>query len=100
MASKRFRNSRDLARSASMAACEKSEIWSFQRLSPRMEANSGDVERLYSHCSASSLFRASRRACRSALGAAPAVAAIRKTAINKDLARIEGPLSWFPLYGG
>src|SRR6185295_8162516 len=102
MASKRRRKSRDLARSASMAAWETSETWSFQRLSPRMEANSGACERVYSHCSVSRAFRASRRACRSSFGASAAQAAAEtksSSVIRNSFGRMEEALlSWPPLY--
>src|SRR4051812_21202229 len=92
MAWKRLRKSAVLARSASMAAWEKSEIWSFQRLSPRMEANSGALERVYSHCSASSLLSAPRRAWRSdeGAGAAQRGTAATSKAASRSFIRIEG----------
>src|SRR3954451_18721798 len=72
-----------------MAACEKSESWSFHRLSPRMEANSGEWERLYSHCSARSLLRVSRRAWRSAGDAAQTGTVASKSAASRNFNRIE-----------
>src|SRR5439155_4231894 len=65
---------------ASISACEKSVHLSFHRLSPRIDANSGLWESVYSQWSASRSFIALRRVSRSAGAAAVSVtpAAMRK----------------------
>src|SRR5579863_2645288 len=85
-----------MARSRSICACEKSLNLSLKRLSPMIDANSGLVFSVYSHCSANKSFNCLRRASRLDLSAFCANIGIASITIKSRETSLDMLL---PLYG-